>query len=103
MKRKHDPRPSRPHRYFGVRLAGATVGVAVMAGVAGLFGSASRQDWLAPTEANAAALRRCHALAGMTARAACVETVVATVKAVGATPRLAQADAPAPARRPHSP
>lgn len=80
-------------------VAGATAGAAVLTAVLALFWSASRQDWLPPTEANAAALARCHALAGMTARADCVDAVVAEVKAAASTRRVAQLADPAADRR----
>jgi hypothetical protein len=89
--------PSRagPHRQAFHRglvgLAGVSVACAVLASVTVLFGSASHMPWLADTPSNVAAMQRCDRVQGTAARRACVETVVASVLARDATPRLARA------------
>lgn len=72
--------------------AGATASLAVLGAVLMLFWSASNDDWLPPTSANAAALERCHGLSGMRPRAACVESVVRAARDEGAERRLAEAE-----------
>ena len=73
-----------------VGVAGVAVACAVLASVTGLFGQASSMPWLSDTPANMAAMQRCEDVQGTAARRACAESVVASVLARDATPRLAQ-------------
>ena len=70
-------------------LAGAVAGCAVLAALVIVFGEASDMDWLAPTPEDIDALRPCIERAGTAARRACVETVIAQVRADHAARQLA--------------
>jgi len=68
---------------------GIAVGSTALAGVIVLFGDASSMPWLPATPANIAVLKRCDGVPGTAARHACIEAVIAEVKARDAAQRFA--------------
>ena len=66
-----------PAKRFGCIAAGFTVGTALLAVVAALFGEASSTPWLPDTHEAAARVARCNRSPTRAQRDACMERVVA--------------------------
>lgn len=90
--------PRRANQPRALRLlaggSGVVIGAALMTAVTALFGGASTMPWLAPTEANAALLAHCGALAGTAPRRDCTQAVIAAVQMRQGALRLAAASQP---------
>ncbi len=73
-------------------VASVAVNAVLSMGLMVIFHSSSRLPWLTPSEANLALLARCNQGLGGSARRACVEQVIASVRARDTAVQVAERD-----------
>ena len=101
MSNFNEPRLRQRLSRRALALVGAVaVNAALSAGLLTLFHGSSSLHWLPATEGNLALLARCDKAAGTARRRACVEQVVAAVRAGTSSVQMAkQSPSPDPSRR----